>query len=141
MQLPFLVLFYCCESWKGLRGLKFKERKFESNYIRNIMHNRWFEPVSETKVREKCGEKSVTDKIRYHRWRWYGRVMRMSESRLRKQALGWRAEGSRRAERPKDTWQRTIATDKREKNIDVDVEDLAQHRGHWINFITALWAA
>ena len=96
--------------------------------------------MSEEQVRERSGQKSVIGKIRYHRWRWYGHVLRMPVNRLPKQALGWTPEGTRRVGRPKDTWRRTIARDKQENNIDVNVEDLAQRRGDWRNFITALWA-
>ena len=134
------VLTYCCESWKGLRDVELRVRRFESNCLRKIMNIQWFEHVSEEQVREWSGQKSVIEKIRYHRWRWYGHVLRMPETRLPKQALGWTPDGSRRVGRPKDTWRRTIERDKRENNIDVDVEDLAQRRGDWRNFITALWA-
>ena len=82
----------------------------------------------------------MIEKIRYNRWRWYGYVLCKSDSRLPKQALRWTPEGSRRVGRPKDTWRRTIVKDMREKNVDVDVEELAQHRGEWKNFIFALWA-
>ena len=134
------VLLYCCESWKGLRDVELRVRRFESNCLRKIMNIRWFEHISEEQVRERSGQKSVTEKIRYNRWRWYGHVLRMPESRLPKQALNWTPVGARRPGRPKDTWRRTIARDRRERNIDVDVEELAQHRGEWRNFITALWA-
>ena len=134
------VLLYCCESWKGLRDIELRVRRFESNCLRKIMNIRWFEHISEEQVRERSGQRSVIEKIRYHRWRWYGHVLRMPEDRLPKQALGWTPEGSRRVGRPKDTWRRTIAKDKRERNIDVNVEELAQRRDDWRNFITALWA-
>ena len=92
------------------------------------MNIRWFEHISEEQVRERSDQKSVIEKIRYHRWRWYGHVLRMPESRLPEQALNWTPEVSRRVERPKDTLRRTIAMEKREKKIDVDVEELVQHR-------------
>ena len=98
------VLMYGCESWKGLRDIELRVRRFESYCLRKIMNIRWFEHVSEEQVRERSGQKLVIEKIRYHRWRWYGHVLRMSECRLPKQALGWTPEGSRRVGRPKDTW-------------------------------------
>ena len=135
------VLLYGCESWKGLRDVELRVRRFESNCLRKIMNISWFEHISEEQIRERSGQKSVIETIRYRRWRWYGHVLRMPEHRLPKQALNWTPEGSRRVGRPKDTWRRTIAKDKREKNIDVDVEALAQQRVDWRNFITALWVS
>ena len=104
------------------------------------MKIRWYEYISEEQVRGSSSQRLVIEKMRYHRWWWHGHVLRMSEGRLPKQALCWTPEDSGRAARPKDTWWRTIAKDKREKNKDVDVEELAQHRGEWRNFSTALWA-
>ena len=135
------VLLYGCESWKGLRDVELRVRRFESNCLRKIMNIRWFEHISEEQVRERSGQKTVIETIRYQRWHWYGHVLRMPEYRLPKQALNWTPEGSRRVGRPKDTWRRTIGRDKREKNIDVNVEALAQLRVDWRNFITALWVS
>ena len=135
------VLLYGCESWKGLRDIELRVRRFESNCLRKIMNIRWFDHISEQEVRARSGQGSVIEKIRYQRWRWYGHVLRMPDHRLPRQALEWTPEGSRRPGRPKDTWRRTISKDKREKNIDMNVEDLAQRRVDWRNFITALWAS
>ena len=57
----------------------------------------------------------------------------MPENRLPRRFLDWTPEGFRRMGR-------TIAKDKREKNITIDVENLAQRREEWKNFITVLWA-
>ena len=115
--LVMAVVLYCCESWKGLRDIEMRMRRFESNGLRKIVNIWWFEHLSEEQVRVRSGQKSVVKNIRYHRWRWYGHVLRMPESSLPKQWLNWIPEGSRRVQRPKDTWRRTIAKDKRESNI------------------------
>ena len=92
------------------------------------MNIRWIEHTDDEKVRERSGRKPVIETIRYQRWRWYTHVLRIPEYKLPKQALNLIPEGSRRVGRPKETWRRTIDKDKREKNIDVDMEALAQLR-------------
>ena len=81
--------------------------------------------ISEEQIRERSGQTYVAEKIRYHRWRWYGHVMRMPENKLPRHVLDWTPEESRRMGPPKDTWRCTIAKDKREKNITIDDEALA----------------
>jgi len=34
------VLMYCCESWKGLRDIELRVRRFENNCLRKIMNIR-----------------------------------------------------------------------------------------------------
>ena len=72
-----------------------------------------YEHVSEDEVRRRSGQQSVVEKIRYHRWRYYGYVLRMDEDRLPQQTLEWQREGTRRVGRPKDTWRRTMERDMR----------------------------
>ena len=61
------VLLYCCESWKGMRDIELRVRSFESNCLRKILNLRWFDHISEEQVRERSGQPSVIEKIRYHR--------------------------------------------------------------------------
>ena len=44
------VLLYRCESWKGLRDIELRVRRFESKCLRKIMNFRWFEHMSEEQV-------------------------------------------------------------------------------------------
>ena len=135
------VLLYGCESWKGLREIEERVRRFESGCLRKIMKIRWFEMVSEEELRRRTGQQSIIEKLRVNRWRWYGHVLRMPDQRIPKQALGWRPVGRRRVGRPKDTWQRTIQRDMTEKGLDRgDVEDRAGDRDAWRKFVADLWA-
>ena len=134
------VLMYGCESWKGLREVEDRLRRFESGCLRKIMKIRWFDMVSEEELRARTGQKSVIERLRTCRWRWYGHVLRMPEERIPKEALEWRPDGRRRVGRPKDTWLRTIERERREKNLDrVYVEALAEDRSAWRSFVAGLW--
>ena len=134
------VLLYGSESWKGLREIEERVRRFESVCLRKIMKIRWFDMVSEEELRRRTGQQTITEKLRINRWRWYGHVLRMPEQRTPKQALHWRPAGRRRVGRPKDTWQRTIQREMTEKILDrADVEARADDRGAWRKFVPDLW--
>ena len=94
------VLLYGCESWKGLKEVEDRIRRFESNCLRRIMKIRWYDHVSEEELRRRTGQQNVVEKIKIARWKWYGHALRMSDERLPKQALSWRPDGRRRIGRP-----------------------------------------
>ena len=80
------VLIHGSESWKGLKESENRVRRFESGCFRTIMKIRWYDHVSEVELRNRTGQRSVVEVIKMRRWRWYGHVLRMPESRLPKQA-------------------------------------------------------
>ena len=134
------VLMYGCESWKGLREIEERVRRFESGCLRKIMKIRWFDMVSENELRERRGQQSVIERLRISRWRWYGHILRMQQGRIPKEALHWSPEGSRRVGRPKDTWIRTIERERNAMNLDsAYVEDLAEDRDAFRRFVADLW--
>ena len=112
------VLIYGCESWKGLKEVENRVRRFESGCLRKICKIRWTDHVSEEELRRRTGQPSVIGVIKRKRWRWYGYVLRMPPCRVPKQAISWAPAGRRSVGRPKDTWRRTIARETRERNLD-----------------------
>ena len=65
----------------------------------------------EKEVRMRSGQRSVIDKLRTYRWRYYIHALIMCEERLPKQVLSWTSDGSRHRGRPNYTWRRTIQRD------------------------------
>ena len=49
------VLLYGSESWKGLRQVEDRVRRFESICLRKILKIRWYDMVSEQELRRKTG--------------------------------------------------------------------------------------
>ena len=134
------VLWYGSESWKGLREIEERVRRFKSVYIRKIMKISSFDMVSEEELRRTTGQQPIAEKLRIYRWWWYRHVLKMSEQRNPKQALLWRPAGRRRVGRPKDTWKRTIERHMTEKTLDrADVEARADDRGALRKFVSYLW--
>ena len=134
------VLLYGSETWKGLKEVEERLRRFESNCLRKIMKIRWYDHISEEELRLRSGQESVVKKLGRNRWRYLGHVLRMDDSRLAKQVLGWKPDGRRRVGRPKETWRRTLERDIRLHGTNWnELEDLAQDRKQW-RTITDLWA-
>ena len=134
------VLIYGCESWKGLKEVENRVRRFESGCLRKILKIRWFDHVSEVELRRRTGQQSIVEVVKTRRWRWYGHVLRMPQHRLPKQAIGWTPSGRRNVGRPRDTWRRTMTREMREKNLDHhDVVTLAEDRPAWRTFVADLW--
>ena len=61
------------------------------------MKIRWYDHVSEEKLRRRTGPQILVEKIKIAQWKCYGHVLRMPDDRLPKQALNRRPEGRRRA--------------------------------------------
>ena len=135
------ILTYGCESWKGLNEIEKRLRCFESGCLRKLLNIRWFDRVSEEELRRRTGQRSIVEELKKSRWRWYGHVLRMPDQRIPKQAMHWRPAGRRRVGRPKDTWQRTIERERRERGLNLeDVEARAQDRDEWRKLVADLWS-
>ena len=52
------VLIYGCESWKGLKEVENRVRRFESGCLRKILNIRWSDHVSEDDLRRRTGQPS-----------------------------------------------------------------------------------
>ena len=65
----------------------------------------------------------------------------MESGRFPKQVMSWTPDGSRRHERPKETWQRIIQREKRNRGLEDDVEDMAVRTDDWRRFIADLLAS
>ena len=50
------VLTYGSESWKGLKEVEERVRRFESGCLRKIMKIRWFDMISERELRQMTGQ-------------------------------------------------------------------------------------
>ena len=136
------ILLYGSESWKGLKEIEERVRIFESGCLRRIMNVRWYEHVSENEIRRRSGQRSIIERIKENRWKWYGHVLRMPASRLPKQTTQWNPAGSRRRGRPKDTWRRTMQRELRMHNLrEEDVPSLAGDRSAWRRLVADLWTS
>ena len=61
------ILIYGCESWKGLKEIENRVRRFESGCLRKILNIRWFDRVSEVELRRRTGQRSVVELVKSRR--------------------------------------------------------------------------
>ena len=126
------ILLYGSESWKGLKEIEERFRRFESGCLRKIMKVRWYEHKSEVEIRHRSGQRSIIERIKESRWK----------TRLPKQMIQWNIEGSRKRGRPKDTWRRTIQRELRLNSLtEEDVSLLAEDRSAWRSLVADLWTS
>ena len=78
----------------------------------------------------------IDEFIRFSRWKWLGHVFR-KDGMLVRGTPGWEIQGRRGLGRPKETWIRTMRREAGEECWN-DLEELAQDRGWWREFIEAL---
>ena len=96
---------YGCEAWAIDRVVRRRVDVLEMKCLRNICGVRWFDRVSNVRVREMCGnKKSVVERAEEGVLKWFGHMERMSEERLTKKIYVSEVEGTRRRGRPIWMW-------------------------------------
>ena len=130
------ILIYGHESWYSTVKSDNKFLAFENKALRRILGIKWWQRVSNERLREITGLQPVDEYIRMSRWKWLGHVFRKEGSIVRL-APGWEAQGRRGRGRPKETWVRTMIREAGEECWG-DLEEMAQDRGWWKEFIVAL---
>ena len=129
------ILIYGHESWYSTVTTDKKFVAFENKVLRRILRIKWWQRVSNSRIREITGVQPVDEFVRFSRWKWIGHVYR------RQGIVGntpqWVAPGRRVRGRPKETWLRTMRREVGDECWN-DLEELAQDRMWWREFIEAL---
>ena len=129
------ILIYGHESWYSTVTTDRKLLAFENKALRRILGIKWWERVSNSRIREITGLQPVDEFVRFSRWKWLGHVYRRHG--LVRDAPGWVAPGRRGRGRPRETWLRTMRREVGDDSWE-DIEELAQDRLWWRMFIKAL---
>ena len=129
------ILIYGHESWYSTVTTDRKLLAFENKALRRILGIKWWERVSNSRIREITGLQPVDEFVRFSRWKWLGHVYRRQG--LVCDAPGWVAPGRRGRGRPRETWLRTMRREVGDESWE-DIEELAQDRLWWRMFIKAL---
>ena len=129
------ILIYGHESWYSTVTTDSKFLAFENKALRRILGIKWWERISNSRIREITGVQRVDEYVRFSRWKWLGHVLRRQG--IVHDIKAWEAPGRRGRGRPRETWLRTM---KREAGVECweDLEELAQDRMWWRMFIEAL---
>ena len=127
------ALLYCCETWTTYRRHIQLLEQFHQRCLRNILHIKWQDRVSNLQVLEKCGLSSIESLLIKAQLRWSGHVVRMDNSRIPKMLLyGQLKEGHRTQGRPLKRYRDTLKANLKSCNINVDTwEETAADRQQW----------
>ena len=94
--------------------------------MRRILGFKWWDRVSNDRVREITGVQPVDKYIKLSRCKWLGPVSR-KEGVIVWGKPGWQVQGRRTRGRPKETLMRTMRREAGQECLE-DLEDLAQDR-------------
>ena len=129
------ILIYGHESWYSTQTTDNKFLVFENKALRRILGIKWWQRISNKRIREITRVQPVDEYVRLSRWKWMGHVYRRAG--LVRHTVEWVAPGRRGRGRPRETWLRTMRREAGEECWG-ELEEMAQDRMWWREFIEAL---
>ncbi|XP_056018352.1 uncharacterized protein LOC125671844 [Ostrea edulis] len=106
------VLLYCAELWRTTKKDEERLDTFQRKCLRRILNTYWPEKISNDDLYRWTNTIPLSISIKIRRWRWIGHVLRRNNNRNIKIALTWTPEGKRRTGRPRNTWRRTVESER-----------------------------
>ena len=132
------VLLYGSEPWRTTETTKNRLQTFVNRCLRNILKIKWFHTVENSKLWERCGQRTVEQQIMERKWRWIGHTLRKGNRRARL-ALDWNPQGKRQRGRPKRKWRRSMLDEAgRAGKSWEELKRLARDRVEWRALTEAL---
>ena len=133
------VLLYGSECWRETKKDMGKIEAFHNRCLRKLCNIYWPNKISNVKLYERTGCRSIVQEIRQRRLRWLGHVLRMPAERIPKKALRWTPPGKRNPGRPRTTWRRTVTKDLADMGLTWGTaQATAQDRDSWRSLTAAL---
>ena len=129
------ILIYGHESSYSIVTTYNKFLVFENKALRRILGIKWWERISNVRIREITEVQLVDEYVSYSHWKWLGHMYRRRG--IVWDTPGWVALGRRGQGRPKGTWLRTMRWEAGDECWR-DLEELARDRMWWPEFIEAL---
>ncbi len=131
------VLLHGCETWRITKRDEAKLDTFLHKCLRRILRIYWPMRVSNEEVRRQARTCAISEQIRRRRWRWIGHVLRMGHQQNPRIALTWAPEGRRSRGRPKETWRRTVESERQKMGFATWAEavNFAEDRVEWRKLI------
>jgi hypothetical protein len=133
------VLLYGCETWEITQTISHKLQSFVNTCLPIIINSRWPEVISNHDLWEKTKQKPISTEIQKRKWKWIGHILTKPPSDISRAALEWNPQGTRKRERPRTRWRRTMLNVlKPEKKSWAEVKGLTANRTRWRIFTRAL---
>ena len=133
------MLLYGSETWRVITSTSTKIQTFINRCLRQILHLRWFDKVTNTDLWTRTEQQQMDVQIRQRKWRWLGHTLRKDPTNATRQALDWNPQGKRRRGRPRQTWRRSLQNELRNSNMSwEEAKTCARDRGKWRRAVEAL---
>ena len=133
------VLMYGSETWRLTKGLENKLQVFINTCLRQILHIRWPDKITNDELWNRTGQEQIGTTIRSRKWKWIGHTLRRGPKNIAKQALDWNPQGKRKRGRPITTWRRTLLNELKPTKMSWgEAKKKAQDRSQWRSAIRAL---
>ena len=112
------VAIYASKTWKSNNNLAHKLDVFHHGCLRKLLKISWRDHVTNDDVRQRSGQRKLSEIVKEGCLKMLGHILRMPEERLPKTSLEWTPTGGKRERgRPVTTWRRTIQQDLRDMGI------------------------
>lgn len=111
------VLLYGCEIWKINIVSRQTLKTHINRCLRYILTIWWSNTIRNEDLWRITEQEPIKNIITRRRWRWIGHILRRPHRCIAGQALEWNPQGSRKRERPKNTWKRTIMKDLEKRRL------------------------
>ena len=132
------VLLYGSECWRMTEGDSSRLAAFHTTCLRRIMRVFWPNKISTSRLLQVTKQEPLGTILKRRRWRWFGHTPRMDAGAYARKALTWAPEGTRRRERLRTTWRRTISGELKKAGVAwVEAERLAKDRVAWRDLVEA----
>jgi hypothetical protein len=102
------VLLYACETWKVTQQITNRIQVFINRCLRRITNTRRPETVSNEDLRKRPKQQPIAIQIKWRKWSWNGHTLKKPTGSIKKLALDWNPQETRRRDRPKKTWKRAV---------------------------------
>ena len=133
------VLLYGSETWRETKTLSKRLLVFIQSCLRQILHIRWSDHVTNETVLQRTAQEPITTTIKRRKWRWVGHALRKDQNSISRRALDWNPQGHRKRGRPSATWKRSLEADLKDSRMTwVQAKREAQDRPRWRLVVEAL---
>lgn len=133
------VLLYGSETWRHTKALDDKLQIFINTCLRQILHIRWPDRISNQDLWVETNQEPITSTIKRRKWRWIGHTLRRGQKNIPRHALDWNPQGKRKRGRPALTWRRNLDAELKTINVSWGQAKLsAQDRPRWKLVVEAL---
>lgn len=133
------ILLYGCETWKVTNNIVIKLQAFVNRCLRRIIKVFWPNAIENKDLWRRTNMEQLSIQIKRRKWGLIGHTLRRPEKNIARETLDWNPQRSRKRDRPKATWKRSIVKEARAEGKEWrEVKALVQNKVRWRGFVDAL---